>query len=1298
MGRKLYLPLIIVFTAIFSSAVAQTGEIRGRVIEKGGTEGVPFASVAAMQSGAQVIATTTDIDGNYVLKPLSPGKYDVKVSYVGYTPSGLNSVLVTVDKISFANVELAKGIELKEVVIPEYKVPLIETGSPTVQKTMTYEDIQTLPQRDVTSVASAAAGVGQEDAGKDLNIRGSRSDATGYYVDGIKMRGNARNGTSNRSAEQITVITGGLPAKYGDATGGIVVTTTREPAPQYTGAIEASTSKYLDPYNNNTLSFDLSGPVYRKKDAEGKKVGQPTVGFFIAADANYDEDPSPSAVGAYALSDEKLRDLEQHPLIQDPNSGVFYNRAIHFTLDSLEKIKARKEVAAKGLTVNGKLVFHPLKNFDLTLGGAYDYSQSRDFIRFYSLMNPSNHGYITENNWHAYAKISQRFAADAEAGKTASAIKRGFYSIQADFTRNYKKNQNEQHKDKIWEYGYLGRFTSYKAPVYSINDSVSNPHTYTLADGSTITGSYPVLAGYLDTLYTFSPSGLNPNPEAYTNEYYELTANSPRDTVLVEWDGTPVTASHYQDSYNDIRQNGAWTNGDNRTRTSALAYGIWATPGRIRTQNEKTENNQFSVKAQGEADIKQHSIAIGLEYEQRNDRYYNVLPTGLWQYARQMGNNNISNFNTDTAYVLVQPGAYVIQGAANTAPQAGNDTVIFYNWKYVPTENIVHEDAPGFYENVRKRLGVPMNQWVDMDHLTPDFYRNSLELFTPDQLLSPDPTTFGGSGMVSYYGYDYLGNKVTGKPSLSSYFNEKDANNNFTRVWGTFQPIYVAGYIQDAFDLNDIKFNIGLRVDRFDANQPALTDKYLLYPAHTAGDGAVRDLAASRNIVIPGNIGDDYVVYVNDYANPSKILGYRHDDDWYDANGNATTDVQHVIADLSNGTVQPYLIHPADVRSNASYDSTSVMDLTSYGEGTDKTFKDYEPQTTFMPRIAFSFPISDEANFKAHYDVLTQRPDDNVRFHPQDYLYMHQGLIVGRLNNSNLKPEKTVDYEIEFQQRLTRSSAFSISAFYKEMRDMIQSSNVRYAYPIDYTSYGNYDFGNAKGLSLNYDLRRTGNVRLDANYTLQFANGTNNYEFGGTNVNALLAQYGYANFVEPIELGFDERHRIVITIDYRYQSGKDYNGPVWFGKQFFSNAGISLQGRATSGRPYTRLAGYSHQTIVGAVNGSRKPWQLRLDAKVDKSFAIKTGTKASGEKKKPLDLNVYLQVTNLLDTRNVIGVYAVTGSAEDDGYIASPENQSQVATQLDAQAYADLYYAYYNFESTHYSLPRRIRLGAVISF
>ena len=47
------------------------------------------------------------------------------------------------------------------------------------------------------------------------------------------------------------------------------------------------------------------------------------------------------------------------------------------------------------------------------------------------------------------------------------------------------------------------------------------------------------------------------------------------------------------------------------------------------------------------------------------------------------------------------------------------------------------------------------------------------------------------------------------------------------------EPIY-AGYIQDKFAFDDLIFSIGLRVDRYDANQSVLADEYCLYDAYTA--------------------------------------------------------------------------------------------------------------------------------------------------------------------------------------------------------------------------------------------------------------------------------------------------------------------------------------------------------------------------------------------------------------------------------------------------------------------------------
>ena len=86
--------------------------------------------------------------------------------------------------------------------------------------------------------------------------------------------------------------------------------------------------------------------------------------------------------------------------------------------------------------------------------------------------------------------------------------------------------------------------------------------------------------------------------------------------------------------------------------------------------------------------------------------------------------------------------------------------------------------------------------------------------------------------------------------------------------------------------------------------------------------------------------------------------------------------------------------------------------------------------------------------FFAHYDILTQRPSSSGRMNPYDYLY-----IASRssgIQNPNLLPEKTIDYEVGFTQALTDHSAITISAFYRNLQDMIQATRINYAYPITY--------------------------------------------------------------------------------------------------------------------------------------------------------------------------------------------------------------------------------------------------------
>jgi hypothetical protein len=223
------------------------------------------------------------------------------------------------------------------------------------------------------------------------------------------------------------------------------------------------------------------------------------------------------------------------------------------------------------------------------------------------------------------------------------------------------------------------------------------------------------------------------------------------------------------------------------------------------------------------------------------------------------------------------------------------------------------------------------------------------------------------------------------------------------------------------------------------------------------------------------------------------------------------------------------------------------------------------------------------------------------------------------------------------------------------------------------------------------------------NYTLQFANGT-----GSDATSALsLVNTGQPNLQNIFPYSYDQRHRFNIVLDYRYGEGKDYNGPTTKnGGQILKNTGLNLVSNIGSGTPYSRqqivmpaaFINSSTSGLDGTLNGSRKPWTYNLDLQLDRTFNLKIGKKdEDGNKKKTAYLNVYLRVTNILNTGNVLAVYRSTGNTNDDGYLAAAKYQSSIQNQLDEQSFRNYYSMKVN-NPFNVSSPRTIRLGVKFDF
>jgi hypothetical protein len=299
--------------------------------------------------------------------------------------------------------------------------------------------------------------------------------------------------------------------------------------------------------------------------------------------------------------------------------------------------------------------------------------------------------------------------------------------------------------------------------------------------------------------------------------------------------------------------------------------------------------------------------------------------------------------------------------------------------------------------------------------------------------------------------------------------------------------------------------------------------------------------------------------------------------------------------------------------------------------------------------------------------------------------------------NPALKPERTIDYQVGFKQALGTTSAITIAGTYRELKDMIQVTKISFAYPVEYNTFGNSDFGTVKSLQFTYELRRVRNIKIDANYTLQFADGTGSNITSGLN----LVGSGQPNLRTILPFSYDQRHTLTASIDYRYGEGRSYNGPV-FGKNntaFLANTGLNVILRAGSGTPYTRQATptagalfgvVQNASLLGSVNGSRLPWSFKIDAKLDKDFKV-------GNPDQSYYFNIYLLVQNVLNTANILGVYRFTGNPGDDGYLESAIGQQVLSAQPNPESFETLYNIKIN-NPDNYSLPRRIHVGLQFNF
>ncbi len=340
--------------------------------------------------------------------------------------------------------------------------------------------------------------------------------------------------------------------------------------------------------------------------------------------------------------------------------------------------------------------------------------------------------------------------------------------------------------------------------------------------------------------------------------------------------------------------------------------------------------------------------------------------------------------------------------------------------------------------------------------------------------------------------------------------------------------------------------------------------------------------------------------------------------------------------------------------------------------GNTENLQEASTKSQLSPRVGLSFPISDRGAFHVSYGHFFQMPSLEKLFQrPVDVNMTSLLLASSTIGDPNLKPERTIAYEIGLQQELNGQFGVDLTLFYKDIRNQLGLESVKTVDAVGYYRYINRDYGNVKGFTLSLEKMRTGLFSGSIDYTYQYARGS----------------ASDPNFLQVIEVAtrlsgesiqFPERQILPLDWDQRHTLN------LVLGLNKPGDWGVSCIGSAGSGMPYSPSSVEQLQLPDREFkNSARKPLQYNIDFKANKQWKMGNIT-----------YTLFLRVYNLLDRMNENSVFSVTGRATENARL--PYDQ-QEQLRLLAQG-GQFTMQEWDNRPSWLSEPRRVQCGLAVRF
>ncbi|NQU67260.1 MAG: TonB-dependent receptor [Candidatus Marinimicrobia bacterium] len=311
------------------------------------------------------------------------------------------------------------------------------------------------------------------------------------------------------------------------------------------------------------------------------------------------------------------------------------------------------------------------------------------------------------------------------------------------------------------------------------------------------------------------------------------------------------------------------------------------------------------------------------------------------------------------------------------------------------------------------------------------------------------------------------------------------------------------------------------------------------------------------------------------------------------------------------------------------------------------------------PRFGLAYPISDKGVMHVSYGHFFQIPAfSNLYTNPDFVINPEEGtntVLNDPFGNADLKPQKTVAYEVGLQQQLNNYISFEITAYYKDIRNLL-GAEINTVAPLEnfagikYGRFINRDYGQVKGFTLMFEKAMSDGFSASIDYTFSVSRG-NASDPSSALIDA-QADPPVESEKQLLPLDWDQTHSLNTQVSLNFEN-----------KIF-----VTLIGKLGTGMPYNLDPS---ENSVHLANGGRKPMKISFDMLAARNLQF-------GSTKMKLTIIIY----NIFDQLNELDVYSDSGRAsytedmELPGVVQGANTKQEFFTHLD-----------------WYSAPRQVQIG-----